>query len=164
MYWYYMANPIKRKNISKEQIRDLISEWWYYDSNWEWHELEVEENQINKFIFFKRKHHMKLWDSYITKLVVYDTLWDYAKYVYFLSDFINYRGQIDFKEFARIYSVGDSLLSRIKKRLKDWAIIKQIEWVWYMNPAIISKGDRVETEIFEAFRIDNSKLYWITEL
>lgn len=107
---------------------------------------------------------MKVWDSYITKLVVYEKLWDYAKYVYFLSDFINYRWQIDFKEFQRVYVLSDSLLSRVKKRLKDWAIIKQIESVWFMNPAILSKWDRIESDIFEAFKNDNSKLFWITEL
>lgn len=107
---------------------------------------------------------MKVWDSYITKLVVYEKLWDYAKYVYFLSDFINYRWQIDFKEFQKIYGISDSLLSRIKKRLKEWVIIKQILWVWFMNPAIISKWDRIEADIFEEFKKENSKLFSITEL
>lgn len=107
---------------------------------------------------------MKVWDSYITKLVVYKKLWDYAKYVYFLSDFINYRWQIDFKEFQKIYGISDSLLSRVKKRLKEWAIIKQILWVWFMNPAIISKWDRIEADIFEKFKKENSKLFSITEL
>ena len=159
-----MANTIKSKKIAKDQLNDLIRQWWYFDSIWEWHDLEIEENQINKFIFFKRKHHMKVWDSYITKLVVYKKLWDYAKYVYFLSDFINYRWQIDFKEFQKIYGISDSLLSRVKKRLKEWAIIKQILWVWFMNPAIISKWDRIEADIFEEKKKENSKLFSITEL
>lgn len=55
-------------------------------------------------------------------------------------------------------------LSRIKKRLKEWAIIKQILWVWFMNPAIISKWDRIEADIFEEFKKENSKLFSITEL
>ena len=159
-----MPNIIKSKKIAKDQANIIIRDWWWFDSNWEWHPVEIEENQINKFIFFKRKHHMKVWDSYITKLVVYEKLWDYAKYVYFLSDFINYRWQIDFKEFQRVYVLSDSLLSRVKKRLTDWAIIKQIESVWFMNPAILSKWDRIESDIFEAFKNDNSKLFWITEL
>ena len=159
-----MTTVIKSKKIASKQLNELVRAWWYFDVNWEWHELDISEHQLNKFIFFTRKHHMKIWDSYITKLKVYETLWDYAKYVYFLSDFIDYRSQIDFKIFKSIYWLSDSLLSRVKTRLKEWWIIKQIKWVWYMNPAIISKWDRIETEIAEEFKQDNSKLFWITEL
>lgn len=138
-------------------------------NTWEARKMDISDKKPN-YISIKRIHHMKYYDSYELKKKVYELTGDYAKYVYLLADFVDWRNCINMYHFQEVYEIQDSIMTKIRQRLScddkwDWPwIIAKHNKQWFMNPAIANKWDKIETEIMELFKSKNKELYNITEL
>jgi len=102
---------------------------------------------------------MKIFDNKNLKFKLYNNLGDYIKYIYLITDYIDYSNTINFVLFQKDYNINDPLLSKIRKRFSNYNIIVKDNKIWYLNPIIAIKGTEIELELWELFKDKNLKLY-----
>lgn len=149
---------IKDKSKIKNDTR-----WKYLVDKETW---EVEEIQYfeTKYISIRKKPFMRIFDNKALKKEIYDNLWDYVKYILLLTDYVDYENTINFNLFQFDYGVSDVLLSKIRKRLQEHAIIVKDSKIWYMNPVVACKWQEVSPKLWNLFQEKNKTIYSITSL
>lgn len=159
----------KQKEIKSISIYSNESVMAVNNDTWECRDINIARYKP-KIVTIKRIHHMKYYDSYDIKKKVYELTWDYAKYVYLLADFVDWRNCINMYHFQEVYWIQDSIMTKIRKRLScdenwDWPwVIAKHNKQWFMNPCIANKWDKIEMEIVDLFKAKNKELYNVTEL
>lgn len=137
---------------------------WKYLVDKETWEVEEIEYYETKYISINKKPFMRIFDNKELKKEIYENLWDYVKYILLLTDYIDYQNTINFNLFQFDYKISDVLLSKIRKRLSDYAIITKQNKIWYMNPIITCKWWEITTDLWNMFEEKNRDIYKINSI
>ena len=152
-----------KKNIKVNTIENNLNNKYLIDiETWEIENIKYKYKK--QIISIKKKSFMKIFDNKNLKFKLYNNLGDYIKYIYLITDYIDYSNTINFVLFQKDYNINDPLLSKIRKRFSNYNIIVKDNKIWYLNPIIAIKGTEIELELWELFKDKNLKLYWITNL
>ena len=149
----YMQKPIKVKKTIEKEIQNNILRWNYivYDDKWEYVEVIWKESKY-KYKLSNDKKFMKRWiDRKISKLITQNLrdvdLW----FLYKIESYMDDENIIDLKRFKIDYKYSDSKLSKSKRPLLEAWILKENNWLLYMNPLVGIIGKEISQELIEIF-------------
>lgn len=147
-----IPNRVK-KWVDKEVVRNILN-WKFivYDDVWEQVPI-VTKIERYKYKLSNDKQFMKRWIDRKVSRVITESLRDVDLwFLYKIQPYMDWDSVIDFKRFKIDYKYSDSKLSKSKKPLIEAWIIKEYEWLIYMNPIVWIIWKEIKQELIEIFR------------
>lgn len=135
----------------------------YYKQNketWEIEYIEPIKQYWPKFITPIIKF-MKVFTEWNIQTIIFKIIWEYYKYIGVLLDCTWYDNVINMAKFRKTINITDPAFSKLKFKLKELNIFKEIEWEFFLNPIIWIKSEKISKELWDLFKKSNKELFWI---
>ena len=158
-----MNNFNKVKKTIPKYLEDKIIRWDIILTDyitWEIEDLVVKTSKY-KLKLSNNKQFMKKWTDRKLNIAIKKDLSLLEKEILFDSlDYIDWDNIINFKLLALDYSYPPSKISKAKFGLKEKGLIKEVNWLFFLNPIVWIKTKEINQDLIELFQ-EEFKKYWI---
>jgi hypothetical protein len=152
----------KVKKWLDKKIEDNLLQWKYtiYNEEWEYvdiktsvskYKLKLSNNKqfMKKWTDRKLNIAIKKWLSLIEKEILFDSL-----------DYLDWDNIVNFRLLCNDYWYSASKISKAKAGLKEKWLIKEVNWLFFLNPIVWIKTKEINQDLIDLFQEEFIK-YWI---
>jgi hypothetical protein len=157
-----MSTFNKVKKAIPRYLEDKIIKWDVMITDCiTWEIIEDIKSSKYKLTLSNNKQFMKKWTDRKLNIAIKKDLSLLEKEILFdILDYIDWDNIINFKLLALDYWYSASKMSKAKSGLRDKGLIKEVNWLFFLNPIVWIKTKEISQDLIDLFMEEFNK-YWI---